>query len=179
MPGDVYLLELAADLTPKGEPRRLTSSNQGYSGPAWTADGRDILFSMSPQIMAGRNAFWRVPATGEAEPRRLDFAGEGVYHVAVSSAGHRMAYERAISDVNIWSVETAGASAGQPRKLISSTRTDTTPHFSPDGKKIAFASSRSGSSEIWVSDVDGSNPAQLTAFGAPHNGSPCWSPDGQ
>jgi len=83
-----------------------------------------------------------------------------------------------ISHTNIWSVETAGASAGKPRELISHTRLDTAPDFSPFGRKIAFESTRSGSWEIWVCDADGSNPVPLPAFGGPTVGSPRWSPDG-
>src|SRR5262249_30862020 len=47
---------------------------------------------------------------------------------------------------------------------------------SPDSKKLAFMSNRSGSSEIWMSDRDGSNAIQLTAIGI--SGTPRWSPDG-
>ena len=49
---------------------------------------------------------------------------------------------------------------------------------SPDGKKIAFVSNRSGDLEIWVCDSDGSNPVQLTSFRGPHVSTPRWSPDG-
>lgn len=63
--------------------------------------------------------------------------------------------------------------------LIYSTRADRFPSYSPDGKRIAFESTRSGSSEIWVSDSDGSNPLKLTALGAAQVGAPAWSPDGR
>jgi Tol biopolymer transport system component len=63
--------------------------------------------------------------------------------------------------------------------LISSTRQDDMPRYSPDGKKIAFISSRLGSEEIWISDADGSNPVQLTFFGGPLVGPANWSPDGK
>jgi Tol biopolymer transport system component len=56
---------------------------------------------------------------------------------------------------------------------------DQTPNYSPDGSKIAFASSRSGSREIWVAKADGSEPVQLTFFGGPLVGHPSWSPDAQ
>src|SRR6185369_1521199 len=46
-----------------------------------------------------------------------------------------------------------------------------------DGKRIAFMSNRSGPWQIWVSDVDGSRPAQLSFTQSA--GTPRWSPDGQ
>jgi Tol biopolymer transport system component len=49
----------------------------------------------------------------------------------------------------------------------------------PDGKKIAFMSSRSGNWEIWVCDKDGSNALSLTSFGGPDVTNPRWSPDGE
>ena len=42
-----------------------------------------------------------------------------------------------------------------------------------------FTSDRSGRDEIWVSEVDGSNPVQLTSLSSPRwCGNPRWSPDG-
>ncbi len=69
--------------------------------------------------------------------------------------------------------------AGTPTKFISSTLRDESPNYSPDGRKIVFNSTRSGSFEIWVCEADGTNPVQLTNFGGPVTGSPRWSPDGR
>src|SRR5262249_21943645 len=51
--------------------------------------------------------------------------------------------------------------------------------FSPDGRKIAFMSNRTGPWEIWLCDSDGSNLVRLTSFGGPIVGGPRWSPDGR
>jgi Tol biopolymer transport system component len=48
--------------------------------------------------------------------------------------------------------------------------------YSPDGKKIAFTSTRSGTFQIWGCNSDGSHPRQLTDL-ASSNGDPNWSPD--
>ena len=61
--------------------------------------------------------------------------------------------------------------------LTSQTDQGPGPQFSPDGKKLAFMSDRSGTMEIWVSDRDGSNAVQLSAVG--NAGTPRWSPDSQ
>jgi Tol biopolymer transport system component len=59
-----------------------------------------------------------------------------------------------------------------------STYDEGTPDYSPDGKKIVFASSRSGTMEIFVANADGSNATQLTTMAASTTGYPRWSPDG-
>ncbi len=65
---------------------------------------------------------------------------------------------------------------GVPTRLISSNREQRDPQYSPDGRKIAFGSARSGPNEIWVSDADGQAAMQLTHFGG-YCGSPRRSPD--
>jgi len=175
--GDAYLLALTEDLTPKGEPARLTSKNPISAGLAWTPDGREIIFSSGDSLET--LALWRTQIASQANPQRLDFAGENARMPAVARLGRRLAYARWLRDGNIWRIETTGAGTGQAGKFISSTRPDLNPQFSPDGKRIAFTSHRSGNPEIWMCDADGWNAVQLTSFGGPHTGSPRWSPDGQ
>jgi Tol biopolymer transport system component len=69
-------------------------------------------------------------------------------------------------------------SAGPPERFISSTTMDSGPQFSPDGNKIAFESTRSGTYEVWMCRSDGSGLVQLTHFNSV-SGTPRWSPDGQ
>jgi Tol biopolymer transport system component len=51
------------------------------------------------------------------------------------------------------------------------------PHWSPDGRQIAFVSNRGGEFQIWVIRPDGSDLRPLTAEG--RNTDPAWSPDGK
>ena len=51
------------------------------------------------------------------------------------------------------------------------------PAWSPDGKTIAFSSSRSGSFDIYVMRADGTGTRRLTSTDA-DDGHPTWSPDG-
>ena len=173
---DVYLVRTAG-----GEPKRLTFDNRRISGLAWTADGREIVFSSN---RGGVPTLWRVSASG-GTPERVAAAGRNAYYPSISRRGNRLAYTESFSNTNIWRIGipgvTSGASAtpGPPVKLISSTQTESSPQFSPDGNRIVFTSTRSGAPEIWVCDSEGLNPVQLTSFGGPLTGSPRWSPDGQ
>jgi TolB protein len=49
------------------------------------------------------------------------------------------------------------------------------PAWSSDGAKIAFSSSRSGESEIWVADASGASPRRITNFRGP-DVAPVWNP---
>ena len=51
------------------------------------------------------------------------------------------------------------------------------PRVSPDGRWLAFVSDRTGPREIWLANVDGTDPRPLTAVGQLIVGYPRWSPD--
>jgi Tol biopolymer transport system component len=61
------------------------------------------------------------------------------------------------------------------RLTVSAAGNNLFPRWSPDGKRIAFTSNRSGDFQIFVMDADGAHLTQLTTGGGAH---PCWSPDG-
>jgi Tol biopolymer transport system component len=173
---DLYLIPFSSGFIPAAEPRRLTSLNRFTTSPAWTPDQKELLFASGSWE---NTRLWRVPVSGTHAPRRLDFAGDHTDHPAISHQG-RLAFSQMSSDVNIWRTDLSqpGGKAGPPISLIASTHTDINPQFSPDGKRIAFCSDRSGSMEVWICDRDGSNAMQVTSMGAAVTGSPRWSPDG-
>lgn len=57
---------------------------------------------------------------------------------------------------------TVDANGGSAHQLTSNAAYDTQPVWSPDGKEIAFASSREGSMDIYVMGRDGGAPKRLT-----------------
>jgi len=176
---DLYLLDLSPDLKPVVEPRRLTSGNWRATGPAWTADGKSLIFSASS---SSGNALWKVDVSGLSKPQRLAALSGEALRPAISHRGDRLAYAQAVtSHASIWRVQASmpGGKANPPEKLLSSTRSDTDPEFSPNSRKVAFVSDRSGTLEIWTCEADGSNPVQLTYLRGPHfEGAVRWSPDG-
>ena len=177
--GDLYVARLTADLKLAGEPKRLTFDNEQNGHPAWTPDGRDVIFSSARG--GGTLGLWRISAAGGSEPQRLSSIGEDAIFPAISRQGKRMVYTKYSLDSNIWSIEInrpGGAQNLPSVPLVASTRQDVMPEFSPDGRKVAFSSDRSGYFQIWVCNADGSNAIQLTSLkGTSFH--PAWSPDGQ
>ncbi len=175
---DLYLLDLDEDLNPQGEPRRRTFMEQlsGATPQSFTSDGRDIVFMAGSMANA---SLWRVPVSGTASPERLPFGKSGSWP-QLSRQGNRLAYTVPNLNTNIYrlNLPVADGVTGAAVKLIASSRWDLAPRYSPDGNRIAFTSFRSGASEIWTCDSDGSNPAQLTSLGALAT-YPRWAPDGK
>ncbi len=67
----------------------------------------------------------------------------------------------------VWVVPLAG---GSPRQITHDGESNQRPRWSPDSKRIAYVSDRSGSSQIWLMDADGSNAKQATNFHAEADG---------
>jgi Tol biopolymer transport system component len=175
----LYLLPLSSVYSPAGTATRLTLENLSVGGPCWISDGR-IAYS-SGGIYGYRTL--RMIAIdpnhrGRGVPLVPPAAGE--HATLVSSVRNRLVYAREQRDSNIWSLPLSKSKAGaRPSRLITSTFDDHTPDFSPDGKRIVFASTRSGNEEIWVANADGSNPFQMTSFGGPNTSNPRWSRNGR
>ena len=174
----LYVLPLSEDYKSDGEERHLDLSQPSVVSPAWTADGLEIICFAS-QRWGREGRLWRVPVSGSEKPQPLASVGETASQPTISRQGNRLVYaQRTTESVDIWRVEVSGTGRSSPPvKLIASTRDDSDPKYSPDGSRIVFASSRSGQAEIWVSNADGSNPAQLTSLEST-SGSPRWFPDG-
>jgi TolB protein len=63
------------------------------------------------------------------------------------------------------------------QRLTRDPATDSSPTWSPDGRRLAFVSSRSGNPHIFVMNADGSSPRRIT-FQGNYNQTPRWSPRG-
>jgi Tol biopolymer transport system component len=145
------------------------------SAPQWSFDGRSVIFSSNRN---GHPALWRVSLDAPDSAVEIREAGSPAWDPAVSRRGYRLVYERLLRSVSIWQMNLSGTGDKHPYLTVSST-SDTDqgpgPQFSPDGKRLAYMSDRSGTMEIWVSNSDGSNGFQLSAVGGA--GTPRWSPD--
>jgi Tol biopolymer transport system component len=160
---------------PRGELKLVTDFNSPMS-PCWTANSREIVFNSLSGT--GEGALWRVFVEG-GEPRRIPTRGERVTQPTISR--DRLAYTNYTGNSDIWRLELTGQGAirSPSKPLFSWSSGEFDQCISPDGSKIAFASTSSGGTEIWVCSAEGTKPMKLTEMKAGITGSPNWSPDGK
>jgi len=118
-----------------------------------------------------------VRAAGDANFQQHTHIDQGFdADVAIDPTGKWMVFAstRDNDHTNLYSQRVDGAAVVQ---LTTGANDDAHPSVSPDGRQIAFASTRAGSWQIFVMDADGKNVTQITTGGmqAIH---PTWSPDG-
>ncbi|MBK5256852.1 MAG: prolyl oligopeptidase family serine peptidase [Vicinamibacteria bacterium] len=125
------------------------------------------------------------PATQAADQRPLSvddlFALKSVGAPVLSPDGAFVAYtvrsmdlKKDSSDSDIYLIPTVG---GEATRLTTSPKAETSPKFSPDGKWIAFLSSREGDkTQVWLLPRAGGEASRLTDMKA-GVGSFAWSPD--
>ena len=158
-----------------GTSSRIVKEFAGYfHGMAWRSDNKSLVFFSST---TGGSQL-RDLAIADGSIQDLPF-GRGGAWPRVAPRGDLLAYAVEVDGNNeIFRGDLLNPQT-PPVKLITSTREQLGPAYSPDGKYIAFASNRGGTNEIWMSDSDGTNLAQLTTLRNPVTGTPGWSPDGR
>lgn len=171
---DVHVIDLDPSDRAKG-PRRLTSVGSRIAGLGWLPRGDGLVFSSDH---SGGRRLWLFRMGWRPSLEPLALAGEEAFQPSISHAGNQLVYSRRYWPTGIWRVDLVEGTTGAPEKLIASVREDLEPAWSPDGSRIVFVSTRTGSTEIWTSAADGTRATQLTAFRGPLTHAPAWSPDG-
>lgn len=162
-----------------GESKRVSFLDAILPGLDWSPDGKQIILAVLSREV-GDSSLWRVSLTGGGPEKLVQLGSAAVISPTVSRHGNRLAYVQQVLNSNIWQYHlvTPQETSGSRVRLISSTRSESGQQFSPDGRHIAFVSSRSGSAQIWTCAKDGSTQSQLTFMKASDTGTPKWSPDG-
>ncbi|MCM3875331.1 MAG: S9 family peptidase [Thermoanaerobaculia bacterium] len=143
------------------------------------------LLVLSTLLTANALAF-----AGADPPAKKSFGVDEIWAVSrvgtpvLSRDGKRVAYtiatydlEENRSNADVWLLELSG---GAPRRLTANKASDTSPAFSPDGRRLAFLSKRDGdaATELYVLPVDGGEPERVTDMPT-SVASPKWFPDGK
>lgn len=94
----------------------------------------------------------------------------------LSANGLWLTFSSQTSRENLFVLGTDGSGF---RQLTDEQYKDRGPRWSPDGKRLAFFSNRSGAWEIWTYTVDGGGLQQLTRGTTGTTAWPVWSPNGK
>ena len=131
---------------------------------------------------------WRPPGSNGSPYRRVrrpqasrkSCPSENVpLRISIGRTG-RIVYSALLRDANFWKLDvTRPGGVPMDAGLSSSTLDETAPSYSPDGTQVVFTSTRSGSEELWISRLDGTNLRQMTSMGGPQCSGAQWAPDGQ
>jgi TolB protein len=147
--------------------RRLTNHPGADITPTWSPTGTQIAFTSdrtgSPQIyVVGTDGLGLRQITHESKADRATWSPAPYNEIAyAASTGPG-------NDIKILELAT-----GVVKQLTFGEGTNESPCFSPNGRHIAFSSTRAGKLQIFTMARDGKDLRQVTRVGA--NGQPNWS----
>jgi TolB protein len=161
------------------------TANVGHSiKPTFSPDGRRLAYCS----IGGRSGQWELwIANLETSEKRM--IGYGLFPAWSPEKGvDRIAFQRARQRgsrwFSIWTLDLVDGEARRITEVVASTNAAVVaPSWSPDGKKLAFATvvdptAGKGRSQqdVWTINADGTNRQRLTD-GSGTSVSPCWSQD--
>jgi TolB protein len=162
----------------EGPFRRLTHDGHLKQRPVWSPDGTQLVFARH-----GEDAILLyVLDTATGQEQRLTDRKYPEYDAVFSPDGKQLLLAIDNATVNQGDIDVHLLTLAD-KKLTPIAVTEKNlsheewPCWSPDGKRIAFTSTRDGNQELYVADADGKNRLRLTSDPA-IDAHPCWSPDG-
>ena len=154
-----------------GEPEVLLSDRFDHNFPAWRPDNRHVLFRSARG--GGPANLWEID-TSSGAMNQVTSGSNDLMSFTVS-ADDRIAYAPHWHDTFLYVVDVA---TRERRQITSHTKDNYGARFSPDGGTIAYHSTRTGNSEIWLHHLDGRPETRITDSPG-WDLYPDWSPDGE
>lgn len=162
---EIYLLDRTGGLV-----RRMTTSWGIDTSPSWSPDGKQIAFVSS---RAGSPQLYVMDAEGGGEPKRLTFQGTYNQTPAWSPRGTHVAFtardERNVFDIFVLDLRTK-----EIKRVTQDQGNNEEPSFSPNGRLLVFSTTRNGSRQLVISNLDGKVQTVVTTGG--DRSSPSWGP---
>jgi serine/threonine protein kinase len=149
----IWVKDLERDTT-----SRLTSLPGHNDWPAWTPDGKNIVFR---SFQLDRNLMYWIRADGSGEARRLTDGKTVQIPNSFSPDGKRLAYVQQNADGHweIWTALVEGDSdhprLGSAEPFLRTSSDEMSPAFSPDGRWLAYQSNETGTFEVYVRPFPG------------------------
>lgn len=170
-----------------GQPVQLTSSPAQELHPSWSPDGERIVFCS----LGERSGQWEMVVIDVDNPARRQFIGYGLFP-EFSPDGKRIAFQRAryrgTRWFSVWTVDYVDGQGVRPTQIAASANAALiAPAWSPDGKRLAFATvvnpasgekhDRPDAADLWIVNLDGAGRVRLTGDDFA-NLQPTWGDDG-
>jgi len=177
---DVWTIDPNA-AEPKRTVVRVTSGSALHWNPVWSPDGRSLYFGSDRD---GTLNLWRVAmdeATGKPkkppEPQSLPASVSGSF--TFSQQGE-IAFTTVTRSYRLlaFPFDIGSGATGTPRPLFGGSEEILTFEPSPDGKMVAFTTGGGAQEDLFIANIDGTRPRQLTND-APRDRGVTWSPDGK
>ena len=153
----------------------LNTSTLAHLYPAWSPDGRELLF-VQWDLTEDNRDIYVMEVDGGVVTQVTNTPAADEFVPTWSPDGSMIVYDFTPDGENgfIYVAEPDGTGTQQ---LTTNTANDTSPVWSPDGTQVLFTSVRDGDDELYVMNADGTDIRQLTANTASDYGG-SWSPDG-
>jgi Tol biopolymer transport system component len=144
-------------------PRFYYSEFDHEISPAWSPDGRELIYVSNRGHVYGTGGFWRMKVEAGAEAHEIHYE-ETAWKARpeFSPDGKRIVYASYLGGQwhQLWTMPAGG---GDAFPISYGDFDNTNPRWSPDGNKIAFISNRDGNTSLWIQEVVGGAQRQVVA----------------